>query len=287
MSTITWRVRMLQVFILAVYCSVPVGYATAAGSSGAGFISEIQLQWSKDCVERTVKPSVAELDEVIGEIEDHVETHPEDAQAFYEQAVAYQEKRDYGQALIYYEQALTLDPNLAKAYFGRGRSYSLQGETKQAIEEFTKGLSFDPTDAKAFYSRGRAYMVQGESEKAIADFKESLRLDSTDACSHNNLAVVYERLGNSDLVLHHLNRAIELEPTLTRAVFNRGRFHYDRGNYELALQDFNTAISQKSDDARYFEFRAKTLFKLNRKPEGDADLKRSAALRKSGTESKS
>lgn len=101
---------------------------------------------------------------------------PDRVLAVFYLARGYEDKKDYGRALIEYSQALELDPALAEAYIGRGTAYVEKGELDRGIREYTKSLEIRKR-VSAFYGRGRAYKKKGEKDKAVADYRAALALD--------------------------------------------------------------------------------------------------------------
>ena len=66
--------------------------------------------------------------------------------------------------------AIELNPQDAAAYFNRGVAYQDSGEHKKAIEDYSKAIELDPEDADAYKIRGEAYAELGQQDAAEADF---------------------------------------------------------------------------------------------------------------------
>jgi tetratricopeptide (TPR) repeat protein len=65
-------------------------------------------------------------------------------------------------ALIEFEMALELDPNLPEVYYGLGVIYKLQGEREKAIEAFERFLEVGP---------GQDPQAKIEAERQLEDLK--------------------------------------------------------------------------------------------------------------------
>jgi len=63
--------------------------------------------------------------------------------------IEYAKEGDYKKAMMYYNQALEVDPKFRDAYVARGAAYANLGMLEEAIEEFEKALAIDPEDKNA------------------------------------------------------------------------------------------------------------------------------------------
>jgi Tfp pilus assembly protein PilF len=80
-----------------------------------------------------------------------------DAEAHYNQGVAYYKDKDYDRAIAEFTEAIRIDPNDAEAYFRRGAGYGSTGDYDQAVKDFTEAIMINPNDADAknFLNRPR------------------------------------------------------------------------------------------------------------------------------------
>ncbi len=63
----------------------------------------------------------------------------------------------YWKAIDDYTKAIKLNPQDAAAYYNRGIAYDDLGEYQKAIDDYTKAIELAPQDASAYYYRGIAY----------------------------------------------------------------------------------------------------------------------------------
>ena len=72
-------------------------------------------------------------------------------------------------------EAIRLNP--ADAFCNRGFSYYSKQELDRAIMDFDEAIRIDPEMTEAFYGRGLARSAMGAHEEAIADFDKVVRRD--------------------------------------------------------------------------------------------------------------
>ena len=94
------------------------------------------------------------------------------------------------EAILCYQQALTLDPSDIEVHINLGVAYCNQGEVDEGISEYKEALRLYPNDARAHNNLGRAYFDQGRLDEAVSEYKEALRLNSNLAEAHTNLGYV-------------------------------------------------------------------------------------------------
>ncbi|MBI5360900.1 MAG: tetratricopeptide repeat protein [Planctomycetes bacterium] len=100
------------------------------------------------------KVSMSVLDKII-------ELKPDDAEAYFNRAVAKDELADYKGAMADYDKAIEIDPNCADAYSNRSAIKYTRGDYKGAISDYGKAIELNPDYAKAYSERGVAKRILG------------------------------------------------------------------------------------------------------------------------------
>lgn len=101
---------------------------------------------------------------------------------WYQEGLAYSDKKDYEKSLECYNKALILDPNF-DVYQQRGEAYYRLGKYREAVIDLTKAISANPSGAWCYYYRGLSYKSIGEIEKAKKDLKKGCEeLRNPDSC---------------------------------------------------------------------------------------------------------
>ncbi len=78
-------------------------------------------------------------------------------------------KRDYHEALPFYDKAIAADPTLAEPYLHRGLAHRGKRNFDEAIADFTKAVELNPMLGRAYMERARARIQQLGDDKAKLD----------------------------------------------------------------------------------------------------------------------
>ena len=125
------------------------------------------------------------------------------------------QKRDSGrlqEALVDFNKAIQLNPQVAFAYLYRGVTYGDLGEFENAIADYDKSIELAPTLVMAYYNRGKAHAALDEIEKAIADYTKAIELDPTIAQAYLRRGNTYYKLDENEKAIADYTKAIELDP---------------------------------------------------------------------------
>ena len=123
-------------------------------------------------------------------------------------------RKDFDEAIRYYDYAVKLNPDLDKAYLCRGLVYIMIRVYDKALKDFSRVIDLKPNFAGAYEMRGTAFLGLNESDKALEDY----------------------------------NRAIELDPDSAEAYYNRGLLYYWLNRYEKLIKDFTIALELNPND---------------------------------------
>ncbi|MGB8707141.1 MAG: tetratricopeptide repeat protein [Dehalococcoidia bacterium] len=156
----------------------------------------------------------------------------------------YLKENKWDEAIIEYQQAMALAPDLKEArsrlglaYNNRGWRYNGQAEWDQAIADLNKAIEWDPALAAAYNNRGRAY--NGKGEYALTNAIQIL-----DSGQYDPAIVELDKA--IDLYTHaiaDLNQAIALNPKLSAAPNNLAASYTDRGHAYDIKRQWDSAIS--------------------------------------------
>lgn len=138
-------------------------------------------------------------------------------------AVELDRKRDHGNALKLYNEALRLDASNVDAYFRRGLIHLVTGQSEKALADSEKVIQLSPLSGHGYWLRAAAYGGSGEIDKAYADY----------------------------------DKAIRLNPQLAEAYYGRGLVHQSRGDLDKAIPDFDRAIDLTPENPAFYAARSK------------------------------
>ena len=155
------------------------------------------------------------------------------------------------EAIREYSAAIALEPEEAAAYNNRGIVYDDLGKYEEAIEDYSTAIRLDSAHAVAYNNRGIVYRKQGEHVKAMADYNKAVELDPDYANAYNGRGIVYKELGEREKAIEDYSKAIELTPDDASFYYNRGILYGDLGEYEKAIEDYSKAAALCPGAATY------------------------------------
>ncbi len=170
------------------------------------------------------------------------------ARELFSQGVRKGVEGEYHQALISFDEAISLDPYLADAYLYRGLAHIELRQYEKALDDFRTVIGFDHRYAdQVHYFTGLAYASKGEYNEAIHHYSEALRI-SPDYYSFFQRGKAYYATGEFGRALQDFDVALNLNPGFGEVHFFRGRARYQTGLYRDALEDLLYASDHYAKD---------------------------------------
>ena len=128
------------------------------------------------------------------------------------------------EAVLAFQEAIRLDPNLAEAHFrlglgleSLGKREEAEKEYKKAIETYKKYFAENRDDAEAHYALGQTYANLGQFSEAIREYREATKLKDDDAAIYYDLGVAYTKLAQYDQAASAFSKSLEIDPDNYRA----------------------------------------------------------------------
>jgi len=183
--------------------------------------------------------------------------------AQYNQGVKYINKREYGLAIPYFQNAIRGNPDFASAHFNLGFAYEKTGNYEKAIASYKKVIQINPNDVYAIINIGNLYEKSGNYAEAIVYSKKALQIDPNNSLAHNNLGVAYQNLRRYDEAVLEYKEALRIDPNHALALKNlkvtepwleTGQFiaeggkFLSKGKYNEAVSSYKKAIQINPDD---------------------------------------
>jgi tetratricopeptide (TPR) repeat protein len=98
-----------------------------------------------------------------------LKSDPKNAGAAFQLANTYFDAERYPDAIPWYEQGLTLEPNNPDASTDLGVSYYYTGQTDRALQQFDRSLKLNPKHTKTMLNQGIVLAFGKQDLKAAAD----------------------------------------------------------------------------------------------------------------------
>ncbi|WP_326760983.1 tetratricopeptide repeat protein [Streptomyces phaeochromogenes] len=190
----------------------------------------------------------------------------------------YRNADQHEDALIQYNNAITLNSESSRAHYGRGLTYRLMSRHEEALADFDRATELDPQDGSIFEERGVVYFLMGRHEEAVTDLNRAVEIDPQDSSHVAQRGVIYRLIGRHEEALTDLNRATDLKPDYGWAITHRGSTYRLMERYEEALIDFNRAIELDPQDPWNFAERGVAYRLMERYEEALIDFNRAIEL---------
>jgi tetratricopeptide (TPR) repeat protein len=121
-------------------------------------------------------------------------------------------RKEYNQAITYYQAALKQDPNNAVLFNKCGIAQLQLNDTGAAIKNFKKAMKLHPSYAEALNNLGAAYYMEKNYKKAIHEYNKAIALRNYVATFHANLGTAWFARRKMDIAMQHYMRALQLDP---------------------------------------------------------------------------
>jgi tetratricopeptide (TPR) repeat protein len=157
----------------------------------------------------------------------------------------------------------------ARRYESQGEQYLRNNEIDNAILEYEKAVAVMPDMPEAQLTLGVLYEIKGETDKSKQAFAKAESLYPKRHDYLVSLASAYQAAGKLDQAMAAVTEAIALEPQSAQAIFIRGGIEEDMGKYAEALTDYDTASTlaqQQGQDALYVLAKTRMGMLLQRGP---------------------
>jgi tetratricopeptide (TPR) repeat protein len=163
----------------------------------------------------------------------------------------------YNEAILSFDRAIALKPDMVDAYLMRGKSYVGKADPEQALLDFTKVIEMSPSNPAGWLARGAAYLDLNNLPSAIEDATHAIAANPEESAAYSLRGSAERNGGDTKKALDDFNRAVELQPSPGN-FFERGSTYQMLGEHKLAIADFDRVIEVIPDLASAFFARAES-----------------------------
>src|SRR5579864_8385157 len=180
-----------------------------------------------------------DLQKAEGELKTAIKLDPSSEEAVTTLAMLYTDEGDTAHAL----KVLASIPDSArsaKLYSALGAAYEQRKEYKNAIDSYKHAIVLDRDNLDAIRGLAENYLNDGQLEAALEQYKVISDSNPEDAQTYVRIAEIYRRQAKYDLALENLKHADTLIPDTAEVPYSMAAVYQAQGRYDEAaklLQD--------------------------------------------------
>ncbi|BAZ15802.1 hypothetical protein NIES4071_76740 [Calothrix sp. NIES-4071] len=153
----------------------------------------------------------------------------------------------YSEAVTYFQQEITENPNTPEYYFHLGTALALSSQIQEAVPAFQQALELNPEYAEAYSNLGVLLSLQGRLDEAIICYRHAVRLQPNLPEIHNNLGFLLKEQGKLDEAVSSFRQALTLNPYYLEALNNLGLVLTSLEELDEAIILLRQALKLKPD----------------------------------------
>jgi tetratricopeptide (TPR) repeat protein len=137
--------------------------------------------------------------------------------SFEERADIFMARKEYADAVDYYNRALKVDPNRQAVIWNKmGIAYQQQEKFDLARKAYKSALKKDKTMAEAWNNLGTTYFLQGRAKKSLKYYERAVKLNPEGASFHMNYGTGLFRRKKYDKAVEEYRMALSINPNILR-----------------------------------------------------------------------
>lgn len=206
-----------------------------------------------------------------------LESNPDYVPALMNLALAYDNLKDYKQAVATYQKVVQLQPENALAYNNMASAETAISKFDVALLHVNKAISLDEKYDSAYVNRGTIYFNMGEHKKAAADYEKAINLETKRPIAYYNRGVLYQLEGNIKKAHEFYDKATGLNRYYLPAVYAKAEYAFSKQDWEEAANLYARAAFVKAD-WEYMYKQAYAEFKLGNDLEAYQLLETAASI---------
>ena len=163
------------------------------------------------------------------------------------------DKKDYSQAVNFYDQAAKAAPKCPVPYFQKGLALMDTKKYDDAVIVFQEALKRNYSETFRLYMGiCQARYDQGNFAEAVKNCEEAVRLNDNFFWSSYYLGKSYFELKNFEKALAAENRALQLDPNFADVLLLRGAILLELKRYDEVVKDLTVALKISPNDRIYY-----------------------------------
>jgi tetratricopeptide (TPR) repeat protein len=189
------------------------------------------------------------------------------------------EKRQFWDAVKYYQKAIRQQPNDSFCFANLAACYNEQSQPLLGLWAADQSIQLKPDYAEAWSNRGNALHDLKRYEEALASFERALELKPDYAEAWSNKGSTLHELKRFDGAIAHYDKALSLKPDYAEGWSNKGVTLNELKRHDEAIAHYDKALSLKPDYAEGWTNKGVTLNELKRHDEAIAHYDKALSLK--------
>ena len=120
---------------------------------------------------------VVDSQKTINALEERARKKTKDANTYHKLGWIYAKEKRWREAIMNFEMASKLNPNLEGPPNNLGNIYFMLGNKANAVENWKKSIKINPDKTDAHFNLGYCYYTMGKLKEATDEFKKVLEID--------------------------------------------------------------------------------------------------------------
>lgn len=187
---------------------------------------------------------------------------PEDADISYNIGIIYEKLKDYENAEVSYQKAISISPQ-ADFYYNLGEVLVNLDKWDEGITAFKEVLKTDPKDSNCYFNMGICYLKKGQIKLAEDNLTKATELNPKDLYAYFYLGNIYQDQGLTNFAEDCYKKVLELSPDYSWAYFNLASIAYQNGNIDEAKSNLMLTIEYNKQDIEAYKLLTKIYIKNN------------------------
>jgi tetratricopeptide (TPR) repeat protein len=171
---------------------------------------------------------------------------------------------DKERALMEFQRAIEINPNLTTAYMGMADIYRMDHDYSNAEVRYSRAAQLEPRNFDAQFYHGLMLHLLDRVTEAIQSYLRALAVRPDDFRTNLNLATAYYQLDENQQALPYAKKAVELNPQDGPARLNLGAVYAAVGRYQDAVKEYQQAAELMELNSSLLLNLAESLGKLER-----------------------
>ncbi|NJK70515.1 MAG: tetratricopeptide repeat protein [Microcoleus sp. SU_5_3] len=172
-----------------------------------------------------------------------LEIQPDLADTWNNRGVVLTRMQRYPEAIASYEQATTIRPNYPDAWNNRGVVLLELQQYPEAIVCYEQAIQAKPDYADAWNNRGVAFSKMQQYEQAVISYNQALQIKNDYTDAWNNRGVALSKLQKYEAAIESYDNAAKIRPDFYRIWYNKARCYALQGKIDLAIENLKRALN--------------------------------------------